>query len=390
VAGVHYRYFNSFLREEIIDLLGGDFFIEDYSWAVDGVAGRQQIKTRGDLIKVNNNSIVHFVNAYAQLLYNSSKVNAYFSVNGNNNWYQRLDRYNYVNNQKSEQIVKPGFDVRAGISFLPGIRHSLFVNGAIISKAPYFKFVFGNWTNVPVQNLENETVQTIELGYRFENTRFEAKINTYYTLWNNVSLLSNEYVQLENNTQTRAMVNGLNAIHKGIEGRLRYALSSRFQVGGFFSFGNYKWQNNVEARLFNDNNVVVDTVNVFARGLFVGGTAQQQLGIFTNFRLFQFFNIRVEWMYYNNLYANFDPTSRSNPDDHLQAFRIPSYNLLNIYLGIPFHIGRKSALLQLNGYNVLNSIHIVNGEDGAMHDLETFRGFWSFGSNFDFMLSIRF
>ncbi len=390
VVGAHYRYFNSFLREEIIDLLGGEFFIEDYSWAVDGVSGRQQIKMPGDIIKVNNNSIIHFINAYAQLLYNSKKVNAYFSINGNNNWYQRVDNYNHVSNTKSEQIIKPGFDVRGGISFLPGIRHTLFVNGAIISKAPYFKFVFGNWTNVPVKNLENENVQTIEIGYRFGNPRFEAKINAYYTLWNNISLLSNEYIQLENNTQTRAMVNGLNAIHKGIEGEAKYTVSEHFQFGGLFSFGNYKWQNNVQAQLFNDNNVIVDTVNVFVKGLYVGGTAQQQFGLFTNFRLLRFFNFRAEWMYYNNLYANFDPASRSDPNDHSQAFRIPSYNLLNLYLGIPFKIGNKSALLQVNGYNLLNSVHIVNGEDGAHHDLETFRGFWSFGSSFDFMLRIQF
>ncbi|GAH13941.1 unnamed protein product, partial [marine sediment metagenome] len=30
--------------EQITDLLGGKYFIEDYSWAVDGVAGREQIK----------------------------------------------------------------------------------------------------------------------------------------------------------------------------------------------------------------------------------------------------------------------------------------------------------------------------------------------------------
>lgn len=390
VAGIHYRYFNSFLREEISDLLGGESFIEDYSWAVDGVAGRQQLKSTGDIIKVNNNSIIHFVSAYAQLLFHSKKIHAHFSVNGNNNCYQRIDRYNYVNNQKSSQVVKPGFDVRGGFSFLPGIRHTLFVNAAYISKAPYFKFVFGNFTNVPVQHLKNESVQTVELGYRFENVVFEAGINAYYTRWGNVSLLSDEYVQLENNTQTRAMVNGLNAIHKGIEGELKFSAGKRFQAGGFFSLGSFNWQNDVSARLFNDNNVVVDTVNVFAKGLFVGGTAQQQIGLFTSFSLFRFFNIRAEWMYYNNLYANFDPTSRSDPNDRSQAFRIPSYNILNLYLGIPFQIGKQSALLQLNGYNLLNSIHIVNGQDGEHHDLETFRGFWSFGSNFDFMLSIRF
>ncbi len=390
VAGLHYRYFNSFLREEITDLLGGRFFVEDYAWAFDGVAGRQQVKTTGDLIRVNNNSIIHFANAYGQLLYNNEKLQAYFSLSGNNNWYRRVDRFNYVNNTESKTIVKPGFDVRGGISFLPEVRHTFFVNGAIISKAPYFKYVFGNFTNVPVQNLKNEEIQTIEAGYRFKSPLLEAGINVFHTWWNNVSLLSNEYVQLENNTRTRAMVNGLNAIHKGIEGELTYSPGRNFQLGGYFSFGSYKWQNNVVARLFNDNNVVVDTVKVFADGLFVGGTAQQQLGLFARLQILRFFSLRAEYRYFDRLYANFNPAERNRADDQTQAFRIPAYHLLDLYLSIPFNLGKSSASVQLNAYNLLNSVHILNGEDGSDHKLETFRGFWSFGRNFEISLRIGF
>ena len=389
VAGIHYRYFNSFLREQITDLLGGKYFIEDFSWAVDGVAGREQIKTVGDIIKVDNNAIIHFTNAYAQLLFDSKKLNAFISLNGNNNWNQRLDRYNYVGNTTSKTVIKPGFDTRAGISYMPDISHTIYINGANVSKAPYFKFVFGNFTNVPVQNLKNELIKTVELGYRFENPVFEAKMNAYYTYRGNVSLLSNEYVQLEDNTQTRAMINGLNAIHKGIENEVRFKPGDNLSLGGFFSFGDYKWQNNVSAKLFNNSNAVVDTVNVFVKGLYVGGTAQQQLGIFTNFRLISFFNIRAEWIYYNKLFANFNPGSRNNSLDHAQAYHIPSYDILNLYVGIPFKIFDRQGLFQLNAYNLLNNIHILNGEDGISHDLNSFRGFWSFGRNINFMLRIN-
>lgn len=390
ITGVHYRYFNSFLRERITDLFGGDYFIEDYGWAVDGVAGREQIKTTGDLIKINNNSVTHFVNAYAQLLFDSEKLNAYFSLNGNNNWYQRIDRYNYVSNTKSEVLIKPGFDTRAGISYQPENGHVIYLNGAYLSRAPYYKFAFGNYTNVHVQNLKNELIETIEIGYRFENPFIEAKINSYYTNRGNASLLSNEYVQLEDNTQTRAMVNGLNAIHKGIENEVKAKIGRNISLGGFFSLGDFKWQNDVSAQLFNNSNVVVDTVNVFAKGLYVGGTAQQQFGLLADFKIVKFFNIGAEWMYYNKLFANFNPGSRTDPYDRSQAYRIPSYNNLNLHINIMFKIFDRQASLQLNGFNLLNDIHILNGEDGINHDLNSFRGFWSFGRTFDFTVKANF
>jgi hypothetical protein len=72
-------------------------------------------------------------------------------------------------------------------------------------------------------------------------------------------MLSNEYIQLEDNTQTRAMVNGLNAVHKGVEATIGYRWKNRVDFNFFGSLGNYQWQNDVEATLFSDSNVAVDT-----------------------------------------------------------------------------------------------------------------------------------
>ncbi|MEE4258583.1 MAG: TonB-dependent receptor plug domain-containing protein [Bacteroidales bacterium] len=389
-AGIHYRYFNSYLREEIIDLLGGQSFIEDYSWAVDGVAGRSQLKTVGDIIKVNNNSIVNYLNSYAQLLYKQRNLDAYISFNINNNWYQRVDRYNYVQHQKSETILKPGFDTRAGLSYQVNKLHTLYINGAFISRAPYFKFVFGNFTNQPVQNLKNEQIQTIEAGYNFIHPQWKINIGGYYTHWKNVSVLSNEYIQLEDNKQTRAMINGLNALHKGIEMKIQLRITPKLKMGGIVSFGDYKWTNNVTAQLFNNNNVVIDTVDVFVKDLYVGGTAQQQYGLFLDAEILKLFQLKAEYMGYNKIYADFEPTTRNNPLDHQQSYRIPSYGIINLYLGTRFHLFKKVALVQLNAYNLLNNIHIEDAEDGINHDLETIQGFWSFGRNFEISLRLNF
>jgi hypothetical protein len=241
-----------------------------------------------------------------------------------------------------------------------------------------------------VINLENEQISTAELGYRFENRVMAAQVNAFYTLWGNVSVLSDEYVQLENNLQTRAMINGLNARHMGLEAELKASVHRNIRLGGFLLLGDYRWTNNVEARLFNNDNVLVDTINVFAENLYVGGNAQQQVGLFADIRLLSFFNIRAEWIYNDKLFASFAPTSRRNPDDNTQPFRIPSYHNLNIYLGIPFRIFKTYGVIQVNGYNLLNHTYIEWGEDGQTHDINSFRGFWSFGRNFDFMLRLNF
>ena len=48
------------------DLLGGDYWFESYANAVDGVAGRNQLKIVGDKIAYDNDGLVRYGGAFAQ------------------------------------------------------------------------------------------------------------------------------------------------------------------------------------------------------------------------------------------------------------------------------------------------------------------------------------
>ncbi len=389
-SGLHYRYFKSFLREKITDLMGGAFYIEDYAWSLAGVAGRNQIKNVGDIIKVNNRSVINGVNLYSRMEFKNKTVNAFLSLKANNTQYSRIDNYNYIENTHSKKVSRYGFDVRSGISYMPFQNHKIYLNGAFISRTPYFKYVFGNFTNVPVQNLENEIFETVEAGYSFSCELFYANVTAYYTLRQNVSMLTNEYVQLEDNTQSRTMINGLNALHKGVEVTADWTLSPVLKIGGMASFNDYRWQNDVSARLINNDNVVIDTVNIYVKGLHVGGTAQQKLGLHATVLFFKNWNLSAGLLHYGKLFADFDPLNRNLEGSYPDAFEFPAYNIVNLYLNIPLKIFSEYASLQLNVNNLLNEHYILTGEDGEKHNLETFRGFWSFGRTASLSFKVYF
>jgi len=102
------------------------------------------------------------------------------------------------------------------------------------------------------------------------------------------------------------------------------------------------------------------------------------------------FQLTGIWLYYDNIYASFDPAGRTDPDDTSQSFQIPSYNILDLHLTYPFSLFKQPALFGISCFNVLNSDHIIRGEDGAGHDLDSFRGFWGFGRTFNFSLKVSF
>ena len=117
--------------------------------------------------------------------------------------------------------------------------------------APYFKFVFGNNNNIPTGDLHNEKVKSAELGYGFLRSGTRIRLNLYSTRWEDKSVLTNEYNQFED----PVMLQGLDAIHKGIEAEVRQHFTDWVALSGFLSLGDWKWKNDVSAFLYNEDNI---------------------------------------------------------------------------------------------------------------------------------------
>ena len=152
-AGRHYR--------RVSNLLGGDYWFEGYGLAVDGVAGRDQLKSVGDKIAYDNDGLVRYSGAFAQ--WEITKGNFSFFAAGtiSNTWYGKIDRYNYVNedDQVSEFVNALGYNAKAGLNYNLNEKNNFYANLGYYSRAPYWDFVFTNYNEnslIPVNDIMNE------------------------------------------------------------------------------------------------------------------------------------------------------------------------------------------------------------------------------------------
>jgi len=389
-AGIHARNFKSRLYETVRDLMGGQFWIDDYAYAVDGVAGRSQIKKVGDITKTDNRSFSTYGSAFSQIEYNKNNLTVFIAGTASATTYQREDDYNYVNNTKSDKLTREGFDVKSGINYNINEHHNVYFNAGYYSREPYFKFVFVNYSNVAAKDLKNEKIKTLELGYGYKDNKTNVRLNGYYTFWQDKSLLSNENILLVDSTQTRAMIRGLNSLHKGIELEFTTQPLSWLTLGGSASIADWKWKNNVKASLYDENNHLVDTTHVYADGLYVGDAPQTQLGLTASINLFPGFSLASDWVYYDRLYADFDPATRNNPNDNHQPYRMPSYGLLDLHFIYDFDLLKNHASAGISCFNVTDKETMMRGDDGPNHDEAGFRGFWTFGRTFNLSLKVQF
>jgi outer membrane receptor protein involved in Fe transport len=92
----------------------------------------------------------------------------------------------------------------------------------------------------------------------------------------------------------------------------------------------------------------------------------------------------------SRLYADFDPASRNNPEDKSQPYRLPDYQFLDLHVHYTFVILKLSGEAGVSVYNAGGKTHILRGQDGPLHHMDGFTGFWSPGRTFNFSVSFSF
>lgn len=417
-AGLHYQYYTTWEREQITDLLGADYWYEDYEHkSLAGLAGRDPIKHVGDFVRTDNGKVTHHGTGYLSASYSSQKLNANVgaSVFGSANC--RVDHYNYTGDDAySDWAQGVGASVKAGILYKPGRGHSIYANGGWYSRLPYASVFFSSGNNEITKGVKNERNILGEAGWRYVWDRGGLELTAYAAYWKNKSMMSNPYKQ-EDAYDTRYMVTGLDAFHYGVEAEVFHRLTDWLKLSAFASVGDWRWKNDVQAIIYDDyTRLEIGRVNVYSDGLPVGDAPQTQIGAVMDVDIPTGFHLSVDWQFNDRMYADFDPVSRTDPSDRAPSYRIPSYHLLGATLSwsrqtsIPTaggcRLGRNSSVyangadspytrnlgltLFVTGNNLLDTVFIERGKDGASHDLETFRGFWGFGRTFSFGMRLSF
>lgn len=397
-AGLHYQYYSTWEREQITDLLGADYWYEDYaSKSLAGVAGRNPYKGVGDFIRTDNGKTTHHGTAYLTAAYSSRRLNANIGASLFGSVNRRRDRYNYAGGDiTSETAGGTGASLKGGVLWRPGYGHSLYANGGWYSRLPYPSVWFSSGNNEITKDVRNERNILGEVGYRYVWARGGAEVTGYAVLWKNRSLMSDPYRQADAMGATKYMITGLDAFHYGIEADVFWNITDRVRAEAYASVGDWRWKNDVRAVIYDDySDTEVGRINVYSDGLPVGDAPQTQVGAALEAEMPLGFRLSADWTFNDRMYADFDPVTRTDPDDRSPAYRIPSYHLLGATLSWSGRFGqtdggRRGVGLTVfaTGANLLDAFYIERGKDGYDHTLDTFRGYWGFGRNFTFGMRV--
>lgn len=407
-GGFDGRYYKGTHTRTVEDLLGAPFV--DYTLGASQ-GGYAALPVVGDKYYYHNIGEVIYGGLFTQLELNADWGTAFASAAASLTRYRRIDPYanyryensgiqpvttypggadssavvtdEYISGVNSPVVTNPGFNIKAGISRNLGDYHTVFVNGGFNSIVPDFKFAWNGYTNIPNQDLVNERITSMEFGYRFTHFKHSFNFNLYHTVWSDKTITTTARDYDQDGIAEQAFILGLIETHDGMEFEWRTRPNRWLSVGGMASFGDWRWDNDVEAAVYYLNGDFADSLQIYSAGLKVSDAPQSQFGLLADARFDNGLELGVSYIYNDKLYAKFDPAidrTHLNPERiGFQPVLLPSFGYIDARIRYKFEPidawGGARFDLSVNVQNVTNNHYISDGFEewrkDQVYDTET-------------------
>ena len=331
------------------------------------------------------------VNGLAE--YSGDKLTAVLQAGLSNQSFQREDLFDQPGTPLSEKKNVGGGYLKGGANLNLNENSNVFFNAGYISRQPNFDGVFPNYANVVNKDLQNEKIQSIELGYGYIGNGFKLNVNVYSTVWGNRFVsrsLSNQQ-----GVDGFAQFNDIDVVHNGIEIEGQYRPSGSTKIRGMISIGDWTYTKDFEAELFDDNQQLVGTGTLYLEGAKVGDAAQFVAYVGIDQRFGEKINVDLDYRFVDGLYADYSITDSAFTEaNNPGALKLPSYGLVDLGATFRFSSGWS---LRANINNLLNTVYIAesNSNIHASAGSDTWNGIdkqnsvW-FGFGRTWNLSLRY
>jgi hypothetical protein len=421
--GIDARYYKGSHYQSVYDLMGGDYATDNSDKNQPKGAGNTSyaMKRVGDKVSFYNDAFVTWLGTFGQVEYKKNKWTAFMTGSLSETAYQRVDYFkkkdlvlsdttilqavgygdSVIHNGTVYKIDSPearysttdkkwflGGTIKGGANYNINDHHNVFLNAGILNIAPKMNMVFDN-NNKPFLDVKNQKVYSVELGYGFKSKRFSSNVNVYYTLWKNKPPQYTPSVVTPDGTFS-FNINGMNALHKGIELDFIYKLTKKIDVEGLASIGDWKTISASTVSIVNNDNEIIAVVDFSAKNVHVGDAAQVQLGGSVRYEIIKNLYIKARYTFFAKNYSNFDPLTLTGINKDRESWKMPNYGLLDINFGYDMKISKMNVTFNGGIMNVLNTVYITDAQNGLGFNAASSSVFVGMGRRFSLGMKIGF
>ena len=388
-VGADYRWYVGEHFQEVTDLLGGQYFLSD-----DDINNPNRATQVGDKINFHDKGYHQYIGGFGQIEYDDEDFSAFFAANYNNSRYRREDFFQKLDSDPN-QITDPesfnGYGGKLGASYRFDSMHNVFFNAGYFERVPFLDDVWLNFSNDDFnEGIENQKITSFEVGYGLRSEKLSANLNVYHTIWKNRTETAD---QGTGDNLLTANINGLEALHQGVEFDFEYRPLNFLNVTGMISFGDWTWNNNVtDVPFFDvDRNPTGITTDIYLKGIPVGRSAQTTSALGVRLNISPKTSFTFDYNYYDRYYADFNLQSRNTEETlDTKPWKVPSYFLSDIILKHDFEFGNFNARIVGRINNLLDESFINRADDGNTSSASDALVFFGQGRTFSISTRINF
>jgi hypothetical protein len=425
--GVDARYYKGAHYQSVYDLIGGDYAIDanNENQPVGEGNSSYYMKRVGDKIAYHNDATVKWAGFFGQIEYKKDKWSSFLTSSFNMTGYQRTDYFkkkdivlsdttlvqavgygdtlvyngvSYNNNSTQARFATTdqkwfsGATIKAGMNYNINSHENIFCNLGYLSIAPKMNAVFDN-NNKEFLQIKNQEVSSFELGYGHKSKRFSSNLNMYYTLWRNKPPQIPPTVVTPDGTFSYN-INGLDALHRGIELDFIYKILPNLDFEGLVSLGDWKTitssKDSTLVNIVDNDNIIVTSFYFGADNVHVGDAAQVQLGTSLRYEIIKNLYVKLRFTYFDKNFANFDPLALTGKNINRESWKMPSYGLLDLNFGYDITYEKMNFTFTGGMMNIANTIYISDAQNGANFNGATSTVFVGMGRRFSLGLKVGF
>jgi len=354
-----------------------------------------------DKLDYFNTERISYMGAFGQVEYKTQKLSTFFQAAVSTQGYQRFDYHSYSDpdDQKSEKLRHPGYNLKAGANYNLNENHNVFFNAGYYSRQPFFDDLFLNYLNEVNEDVGNEGVLGLEAGYGYRSQFLDVDLNVYYTNWSDRQIRQSGDFDGDGERDDIALFENVAETHTGVELEFEAKPIRSLSIRGFASIGSWTYAGDVTARIWDEDRNPIgggDQI-LYLDGVKVGDAAQTSFGLLGTYKIVKGLSVDLDYRFYDRLYARINPSSFDEAD-HDGSLELPSFGLLDGGISYKLYMkNHRSLNFRFNANNMLNK-QFISQSDTNYHP-ESGEAEWDgvnmnnrvyFGNGFTWNLSIAY
>ena len=338
-AGLTYRNLKSENYAKILDLLGGNTFL-DVDYFATGDAMQSDLNNPDRIVKVGDKFNYHYnitsndLNSFLQIQFKYNKIDFYIGTNYVLRDYQRDGFYKngtFANNSfgKSEKKSFTDISFKGGATYKINGRNLIVLNAGILNQAPTIRNAFANSrvNNEFTPHLKSEKITIGDLSYIYRGPGIQAKLTGYYSKFENVtetSFFFAEGLRGDEADFVAEILTGAEKLNFGGEFGIEVQVVPTVKLIAAAAVGQYTYDNNpqlyIQSDVFTDINS--DFGKAYIKNYKLSGTPQRAYSLGFEYRDPKFWWISANANLLSHNYLDISPLLRTD-NFYLRADGLP-------------------------------------------------------------------